>query len=252
MKKICKYCGKEYEGKAKQTYCSRDCQRRSKRSAEREHTCANCGKKFSRPKRNRDSCQFCSRDCAFEYRGRDARHKRRINRIRRCEECGKIFLMRGHISAYCSDTCRQVAIERQRCQAIERRFVSETRTCKNCGALFQTVFKGEKSFCSSECRTRYLKEYQRSTKRHRLAGKIVDRDITLSKLSRRDEGICQLCGSPVDWADYIIDDKGSFIAGGNYPSIDHIYPISRGGLHAWDNVQLAHFRCNSIKRDSIA
>jgi len=30
-------------------------------------------------------------------------------------------------------------------------------------------------------------------------------------------------------------------------SIDHIIPLSRGGTHEPDNVQLAHFICNSIK-----
>ena len=39
--------------------------------------------------------------------------------------------------------------------------------------------------------------------------------------------------------------------GANYPSIDHIIPVSRGGLHSWDNVRLAHFLCNAVKSDSM-
>lgn len=34
---------------------------------------------------------------------------------------------------------------------------------------------------------------------------------------------------------------------GNYPTIEHIIPISNGGVHSWDNVKLAHFRCNCKK-----
>ena len=39
--------------------------------------------------------------------------------------------------------------------------------------------------------------------------------------------------------------------GPKHPTIDHIIPMSKGGGHVWDNVQVAHAICNSIKRDSI-
>lgn len=39
--------------------------------------------------------------------------------------------------------------------------------------------------------------------------------------------------------------------GPKYPSIDHIIPISKGGAHTWENVQVAHFECNPNKRDYI-
>ena len=47
------------------------------------------------------------------------------------------------------------------------------------------------------------------------------------------------------------DENNSFIAGNDYPSIDHIIPISKGGQHTWDNVQLAHMICNSIKNNKM-
>jgi 5-methylcytosine-specific restriction endonuclease McrA len=31
------------------------------------------------------------------------------------------------------------------------------------------------------------------------------------------------------------------------PTIDHVVPVSRGGDDIKANVQLAHFRCNSVK-----
>ena len=46
-------------------------------------------------------------------------------------------------------------------------------------------------------------------------------------------------------------EEGYFIAGNSYPSIDHIIPVSRGGTHTWDNVQLAHRYCNSIKSNKL-
>lgn len=71
-----------------------------------------------------------------------------------------------------------------------------------------------------------------------------DKTITLKKLIKRDKGICQLCGLPVDDKDI---ENGH--AKGLYPSLDHIIPLSKGGTHTWDNVQLAHMACNSGKCD---
>ena len=250
MIKTCKHCGKEYEGKAKQTYCSRDCQRRSKRSTEWDHTCVNCGKTFTRPKRNRDSCQFCSRDCAFEYQAMGSRHRRRVKRIKRCDKCAKIFLRRGHYVRYCSDACRYAFYLNNRQELRCQGFVPQKKICRNCGEEFMTEFKKSRVFCSDDCSVRYAKERKKTRDRHRLDGIIIDDDITLAKLYSRDNGICQLCGLPTDWDDYQINDDGYRVTGRNYPSIDHICPISRGGLHSWENVQLAHHYCNGIKSDS--
>ena len=46
----------------------------------------------------------------------------------------------------------------------------------------------------------------------------------------RDEHRCQYCGRTAD-------------------SIDHVFPRSRGGSHAWDNVAAACRPCNLFKRD---
>ena len=48
----------------------------------------------------------------------------------------------------------------------------------------------------------------------------------------------------------LTDINNVFVAGDNYPSVDHIKPISKGGTHTWDNIQLAHRYCNTIKSDN--
>ena len=68
-------------------------------------------------------------------------------------------------------------------------------------------------------------------------------DIGLPDLHERDGGICHICGEPVP-PHY---DKNS----GDGWSMDHVVPISRGGTHTWDNVKLAHRRCNSKKNDRL-
>lgn len=56
--------------------------------------------------------------------------------------------------------------------------------------------------------------------------------IGLEDVYLRDNGICKLCGHPCDR---------------EHASIDHRLPLSKGGDHIWDNVQLAHRKCNSEK-----
>jgi 5-methylcytosine-specific restriction endonuclease McrA len=53
----------------------------------------------------------------------------------------------------------------------------------------------------------------------------VDRQIVLE----RDEGICGICGLPTDRDDF---------------HVDHVIPLSKGGLHCYANVQVAHPFCN--------
>lgn len=76
--------------------------------------------------------------------------------------------------------------------------------------------------------------------------KSFDKTISLKELIKRDGGICQICGKPVNENDVI---KGHIRK--DYPTVDHIIPMSKGGTHTWDNVQLAHMKCNAGKCDKI-
>ena len=61
----------------------------------------------------------------------------------------------------------------------------------------------------------------------------------------------ELCGQKCDYADFEerVSKNGYhyILVGGEYPSIDHVVPLSKGGTHTWDNVHLAHKRCNMVK-----
>ena len=93
------------------------------------------------------------------------------------------------------------------------------------------------------------KTYDRMRRRNKCLN--GDKDITLEKLYERSGGICALCGELCDYENYEIE-NGFIIVGDTYPSIDHIKPISKGGSHTWDNVQLAHKLCNCAKADKEA
>lgn len=126
----------------------------------------------------------------------------------------------------------------------------EMRFCKECNAAFLCDPRSNKLFCSDICQKANSHRRHDIIRRARRRAVIVDDDITLEKLAIRDHGICYLCGLPIDWDDYQII-NGKKYARGEYPSIDHMIPISRGGMHSWDNVRLAHFSCNASKGVSL-
>lgn len=230
----CKYCGAEFEpAHGNQKYCSIECRtealRDSKRASGREswrrthnykphekQTCAVCGKEFT-PKR-KDSVQACSDKC-----------RSRLRTIKR----------------YCNGLTGEAREEYKRQQRQARTnpkppkvYTWYTGTCKVCGNEFRTL-NPKQVTCSKEC----SKKLKYARQQHRIPkAQLIDKDITLEALYRRDAGVCYLCGGLCDW-----DDKHDNVVGANYPSIDHIIPIARGGLHSWGNVRLAHHLCNSVK-----
>lgn len=191
--------------------------------------------------------------------------------IIRCVDCGTMSIirsitLRGSKQNKGCANCRRIRKEEEKIekqiekqelklkQMIARRreksYQAEFPTCR-CGALAPMGHKICED-CRKENERLYRRERDRkkeTIRRKRCAG--GDWSITLKELFQRDDGVCHICGKPCDWEDYR-EESGAFIAGNDYPSIDHVIPLSRGGAHEWSNVRLAHFICNSIKSDSIA
>ena len=123
------------------------------------------------------------------------------------------------------------------------------KTCIICGATFVTTRSRQKT-CSPNCSRKHMNRYCSHRSDHRITkDKVIDKDITLSSLFIRDEGVCHICGGLCNYDDFVIVGT-SFVAGNDYPSIDHVVPIAKGGEHSWGNVKLAHRICNSVKGDA--
>ena len=103
---------------------------------------------------------------------------------------------------------------------------------------------------SDICRVRANSLVWNTRRRTKLQDALVDNDITLYDLFERDGGRCHLCGGLCDWKDHGYKNN-HFVAGKNYPTIDHVVPLVLGGEHSWSNVKLAHFSCNSAKGASV-
>lgn len=74
--------------------------------------------------------------------------------------------------------------------------------------------------------------------------------VSLDALIERDKGMCHLCGGKVSAR--MKRGRGSgWRRDPNYPTVDHVIPLSRDGSHTWGNVKLAHWRCNVKKGGRI-
>lgn len=122
----------------------------------------------------------------------------------------------------------------------------EFKVCPVCNSLFV----GGQKYCSTLCATRFNNTKNKDRRLRKMSAVKKDNGIRLEQLYRKSNGICAICGHICDMDDYTIKD-GAFVAGNNYPSIDHIIPLSKGGEHSWSNIQLAHRACNIKKRDII-
>lgn len=118
--------------------------------------------------------------------------------------------------------------------------------CPVCGGLTTRP-----KYCSGKCMKKANWSTKEAKRREKITAAMVDKDITVRGLYRRDAGVCHICGGRCNPEDYTVR-GGAFIAGDWYPSIDHVVPLAKGGSHSWDNVKLAHRRCNTLKRDNLA
>ena len=98
---------------------------------------------------------------------------------------------------------------------------------------------------ASSCRYREVhpEVYRRAGRKRRaiLAG-VAHESYTDAEVYQRDKGICQICGESIGLEPWVLD---------------HFYPINPAdptiprGPDIWDNVRLAHKRCNSKKGNKL-
>lgn len=169
----------------------------------------------------------------------------RQNGAIRCEICKEEYYNSRRV--YGSMEEWRAAQAKQKEQRKQERLESRKRVvvCDVCGMKFITYNLQQKR-CSLEC-TQLLKNRDKRLTQ----ANIVDNNITLPRLYERDGGFCYICGLKCSWEDKAVRGDGTFICGPTYPTIDHVFPLAKGGKHSWENVKLAHWVCNIRKSDEI-
>ena len=220
-------------------YCSKRLKRETTEKLKVEklnkiQKCICCGSEYK--VKNAYGNYYCSKKCYIL--------DKKIEKI--CSHCSKTFKTVKDSKKFCSVKCEFKYKKEKK----KREFIPKILICDCCGNTFKTEYgKNNIKYCSDKCRKRIVN--RRNDKRYKILRKNGDYDktITLEKLIKRDNNICQICGKACDINDCITKENGVFVIGKNYPSIDHIHPISKGGKHSWSNVQLAHLICNSLKNN---
>ena len=159
---------------------------------------------------------------------------------RHCIQCGKVDVLLNRPDRKHSLLCRGCSQKgsgngnwRGGLTALYSSAIIE-KTCPECGKMFSTA-KSYKGFCSMECSKRnyqrtYWRMYRPIRRGREGIGKYKVSDFML--LVESAGGICPCCKVSVP--------KQKF-------TVDHIVPLSRGGLNVIDNIQPLCLRCNMIK-----
>lgn len=258
--KVCRQCGIELP-KFKSKFCSRRCALINAGTifdhGELTKSCIVCGKEFKTYKSQKSTCSsqcklkykkkrihYISEEKKNEIRFQDREKYRSKNpNARPMEEIHKDHLIRMERleaeKAEAAERRKELKKELEKKQQKKAKIAAERKAywqeyckmhqCPVCKEMFVAYYPLT-VYCSEKCKKKI-----RPRKKDRYKGISIDKDISLKALAGRDNDICQICGEKVNWDDWIERD-GTIICGNDYPSIDHILPISRGGLHAWDNV----------------
>lgn len=229
----CRTCAAQFTYHRRKTYCSFKCRPSVPAKLERViacyqvHTCGNCGSSFQ-PKRA-GRIKFCSRECAFEFLGKQAELKAKTNVSftvlrNKCTTCGSRFERRG---LYCSDRCRPPAYVAA---------AKIARPCITCG--IEVVGTAAKRECA-KCQRLKMRHLRKAKGRAAHYG-VEYQPINPIKVLERDGWRCQVCG--VKTPKRL---RGTFKP--NAPEVDHRVPLAMGGGHTWDNVQCCCRSCNGVK-----
>jgi 5-methylcytosine-specific restriction endonuclease McrA len=248
--------------------------------------CQNCGSVMiiggERLARFRDiGVAYCDRHCAGQDRSRVYRNNPEVfdkycqttgkNRIyphtkvaaKKCSQCAKPFVSTNTAAVVCSAECRAkdraMRLDGNRAKNTLRAFIEyrsrqspvETK-CKRCGVAFTALTRTSQPhhYCSPLCRRaierrkRKSKDGREHRKRERVKLPIwaVRGDVSLAGLHSRSNGKCVQCKRKTVMSKTYRPDQAT---------VDHIVPMSKGGLHIQDNLQLMCQACNSAKSNKI-
>lgn len=250
----CHACGRIFKAEAKHRRCCSDecksayqslkakqeAEKRAEANPKKALTCAHCQRQFhpSRASAAQKAAGYIQQCCSVKCRVDRERGLRPVisKTIPQatCKVCSVSFAGGGH-QRYCSDKCREIGTRRAK----------STYSCVSCGSSFSYVKTGGRpqATCSDECAEKVRKTHRKRLKARREARKrgVETESFTHLEIFRRDGWRCGLCHKKVDPKLAYPDPMSA--------SLDHIVPLAECGAHTRQNVQCAHWICNTRKRD---
>lgn len=244
--KVCHaFCEAPYAGSLK-SYCSDKCERAVGRERKSTHTmfCIECRKFQVKTGKGGwiKHTIFCSIECRTINK---AKVFQEVTALRRIAENNKPkpFVDPVLISEFAS--IKRIA-----------RNAKRNKKCLHCGDIVYSKYV----FLHPTCRKEYAKikkewyrqtdSYKRNKKAAKSKRKALERGAGVAELINpdfileRDKYRCYICGikTPKKL-------RGTFED--NAPEVDHIIPLSKGGLHVESNLRCSCRKCNGLKSDRI-
>lgn len=156
---------------------------------------------------------------------------------RTCDHCESAYTPKQlkAAAAYCSRKCKNTALARRRQSEIDK--AKPPRECLHCAAQLPVEMRADAIFCSEVCNSR---AHALQRKLRLRTGQDNKPGYLRAEICVRDKWTCGICKRRVSPA-------------AEYPnphcaSLDHIIPVSRGGLSEPVNLRLVHLVCNLRRR----
>lgn len=259
--RVCVGCGVPFTAKVgQQVYCRSSCADKTYRESYEKPkdlwgSCRYCKKRHPKIHENKGK-KYCSDTCRSKAEAamrQQAEIKKQIAKVNAaasrmcrcakcCQECGAVFIAKQTASVKCK-TCSTYKRIHESGEIVRAR-------CNQCHCVFEFIRKPTGDYprkCTS-CHKDNNREYRRQTKHKRRQLKKCGPIERFSALSvyERDGWCCYICGCVVQRY------KSQAFVGvmPDEATLDHVWPLSKGGTHTMDNVRTACRMCNSLKSDA--
>lgn len=219
-------------------------------SGSRTFPCKRCGETVTRQAVLGPSPRYCSKRCrnAASYAQQKVTGKR-LRKVKpkadlTCAQCLTTFQSSRSNARFCSPPCGrrwQRAHEKGECSQTD--CMRPVRAKGLCDKHYKAFLRAEGRIDTHIPWTDARRDaYYR--RRAAKAASSTGAPVLLGEIAARDAWTCQLCLRSVDpdiaWPDPLSK------------SLDHVQPLSLGGAHRPDNVQLAHLGCNASKGNRVS
>lgn len=254
----CVRCAREFSARPGQKHCSPQCRWGAKQTIEQIRAaspnwryCASCFKHYygrisgSNAKAGIDR-KFCSMACRVAMREKVRLEVEGLRRI--AERPAKIERMRRLNELRVIRDRRDAERADQKAAMIAHK---SSRPCCVCGGPVGYTLGGKRKYCSRACSRSVVTEAKRETRRKMKARRRAAKkgaghveSVSPRKVFELAGWRCQICGikTPEKY-------RGTYRP--DAPELDHIVPLSKGGAHAYSNVQCACRACNGWKSDKV-
>lgn len=250
-KRNCESCDSEFQPRqSSSVYCSKKCGQKERDKlrvrpngsghSAKKGKCEWCEKEFVRVQRV--AGKTCGMSCA--------------SKLRSVGNFSKVFFPTCNICSSPIRASSSPSILENHCNSCKGRYGynihsvvnGETETkCKCCDVSFSRIPPNKSKCCSESCSREMLAKARRKSKSIRSAIKRKSNGgeaFDPFEIFDRDKWHCQMCGISTPKIN-----RGTYLD--DAPELDHIIPVSKGGLHTRLNTQCLCRKCNGEKSDKI-